>query len=262
MDGRAAAASDDGLTITAHVVKLVRCFVALADTLGDDFEIDQHLEALVDACLRSLPVAGGAVWLVDSLGGPSVAASSDSDVEALGQLQLLLDDGPGLACLRDAGQSVVVRLAEESERWHGFVRAARAAGFGTMLAIPLRQNGETIGALELYDPAPQPLGTEHLELAEAFAEVAAIGMVQYRSRVRSNRRAEQLQRALTSRLIVEQAKGILSERGQISADESFERLRAFARSARHPLHDVAAAVVDRRLAADDVLGAQRPPGDN
>lgn len=258
MEGRTAA-SDGALTISAHVVELVRCFVALADTLGEDFEIDQHLEALLDATLRSLPVAAAAVVLVDTRGGHTVAASSNAEVEALEQLQLLLHDGPALDCLRDGGRPVVVRLTEESERWPGFVRAARAAGFGSSHAIPLRQSDETIGTLDLYDPAPDPLQTEHIELAEAFAKVAAIGMLQHRSRVRSHRRAEQLQRALSSRVIVEQAKGILCERGQISADEAFERLRAFARSARLPLRDVAAAVVERRLPADDVLRAPRPP---
>lgn len=259
MDGRTAASGDGGLTVSARVVELVQVFVVLADTLADDFEVDQHLEALVAACLRSLPVEAAGVVLVDSLGGTSVAASSGDKVEALERLQLLLDEGPALACLHDGGAPVGVRLADESERWPGFVRAARAAGFGSTQAIPLRQREETIGTLDLYDAAPHPLEAEHLALAEAFAQAAAIGMLQYRSRVRADRRAEQLQRALSSRVILEQAKGALSAHGEISAEECFERLRAFARTVRQPLHEVAAAVVERRLAADDVLNAPRPP---
>jgi len=258
MDGRTAAAGD-GLTISTHVVELVRCCVTLADSLGEDFEIDRHLEALVGACLRTLPVAAAAVMLVDSVGEPVVVASSNHEVEALEQLQLRLDEGPALECLRDSGVPVVVELAQESERWHSFVRAARAAGFGTTHAIPLRQGGVTLGSLHLYDAAPHPLQGAHLELATALAEIAAVGMVQYRSRVHAYRRAEQLQRALETRVVIEQAKGILSERGRLGAEEAFERLRGYARSARHSLHDVAAAVVDRRLDPDEIL--RRTAGD-
>ena len=258
MDGRTSA-TGDGLTTSVHVVELVGNFVRLADTLSDDFEIDRHLEVLVRACMKSLPVAGAAVVMVDAIGGPIVAAASDDDVHALERLQLFLDHGPALDCLRDGGAPVAVRLAEQAERWPVYVQEARAAGFESALVIPMRQSQQMLGALALYDHAPHPLPREHLQVAEGLARVATIGLLQHRSRTGSQRRADQLQQALNTRVVIEQAKGALAQHGQISAEDSFERLRAHARSSRQSLYDVAAAVVDRRLAADDVLTTPRPP---
>jgi GAF domain-containing protein len=134
-------------------------------------------------------------------------------------------------------------LAAEQARWPIFVPAALAAGFRSVLAVPLRLRGQTIGGLNLFNDRAEPLTTEDQRLAQALADVATVGILQQRSTHRQTVLAEQLQHALNSRVVIEQAKGVIAERNEATMDEAFAALRKYARDHNLKLSEVALAVV-------------------
>jgi GAF domain-containing protein len=138
--------------------------------------------------------------------------------------------------------------------WPRFIGHTLDTGYRSVHAVPMRLRTETIGALNLFGIEPRALGPNELRIAQALADVATIGILQERAIRRRDVLAEQLQLALNSRVIIEQAKGVLAERGQLEMDRAFELLRRHARSSQQRLSDVALGVVNRTIAADVVLG--------
>jgi transcriptional regulator with GAF, ATPase, and Fis domain len=263
MDGRCAA-SDDGLTVSARVVELTRHFVVLADSLVEEFDDADLLGELVDACAWALGVEAGGLLAREADDVLEPAAASSGQVAALEKVQAQSERGPGFDCLR-AGTQVVAVLADAADRWPEFVAAALAAGFCGVHSIPLRRRSETVGVMDLFVSTSDGLDDDEVQVGRALAEVATIGILQHRAREQATLRARQLQTALTSRVLIEQAKGMLAERSGLSPAESFDRLRAYARATRSPVQSVAEAVVGRQIPADRVIRGMevpppRPPG--
>jgi hypothetical protein len=177
-----------------------------------------------------------------------VAASSNEEVRLLELFELQNEDGPCLECFV-SGQAVEAGdlLEAERDRWPGFARAATASGFRSVVALPLRLREETIGALNLFRVQPGALMSQDRSLAQAMADVATIGILRERGSRRREVLARQLQDALSSRIIIEQAKGVIAERQEVHVDAAFELLRARARSHGEPLSDVARRVVANEL---------------
>jgi GAF domain-containing protein len=222
---------------------LAATFVMLADTLVDDYDVVELLDSLVRSCVEILGVTAAGLLLNDQKGNLSVVASSSEESRLLEVCQLQSDAGPCLDCVR-AGASVISDdLAQDRARWPLFVAAALDAGFHSVFAVPLRLRDQTIGGLNLFGSAPGPVSLADQLLAQALADVATIGILQQRSAHRSSLLAEQLQYALNSRIMVEQAKGVLTERHQVSMDLAFNALRRHARNNNLKLAEVAQAVV-------------------
>lgn len=239
--------------------QLADAFVELADTLVSDYDVVDLLDGLVTHCVRLLEVAAAGLMLADQRGSLQVLASSTEQTRLLELFQLQSDQGPCLECFA-AGQPVSVPdLAAVADRWPVFVPAAQESGYAAVHALPLRLRTETIGALNLFTTAIGDVPAGDLKLAQALADVATIGILQERAIHRSELLTEQLQGALNSRVIIEQAKGFLTDRGNIDTDEAFTRLRAYARSSNTRLTQVAGDLVAGTLAADAVLAAQPVP---
>ena len=223
---------------------LADTFVTLADTLVDDYDIVDLLDQLVAGCLELLGVAAAGLLLDDQQGNLVVVASSSEEARLLEVFQLQNNEGPCLECVR--GGVVVARghLDQERQRWPLFVPAALEAGFQSVAAVPLRLRAQTIGALNLFNPDTEPISDEDQRLARALADVATIGILQQRSVQHGHLVGEQLQHALNSRVVVEQAKGILAERGDLTMVQAFQVLRGYARNHNLKLTDVASSVVD------------------
>src|SRR5215212_1827635 len=194
--------------------QLADAFVELADTLVADYDVLEFLHALAGHCVDLLDVDAAGLMLADRGGVLRVAASSSDDLE----------DGDGT-------------------RWPRFGSEATAAGFRSVLALPLRLRSETIGALNMFRAGAGPLGTVDRSLAQALADVATIGILQERGSQRREVLARQLQEALTSRVVIEQAKGVIAERLGLHVDEAFDLMRSYARSQSEKLSDVADRVV-------------------
>ena len=171
-----------------------------------------------------------------------VAASSER-TRLLELFQLQTDQGPCVDCFH-SGQPISVADLPSAGRWPHFTLAAAEVGFAAVHALPMRLRTEVIGALNLFDVNPGALGAEKLRVGQALADVATIGLLQQRAIHRHDALTEQLQTALNSRILIEQAKGVLAERLQLDVADAFTLLRSSARSRNRRLSELARAVVD------------------
>jgi GAF domain-containing protein len=230
---------------------LSRAFVRLADTLVDEYDIIDVLDQLVGYCVELLAADAAGLLLVDSRGTLRVVASSSEDANLMELLQLEADEGPCMECFGSGLPVSVADLGDAASRWPRFVAAvAQRGAFRSVHALPLRLRGETIGAMNLFHRQPGPLPEADLALGQALADVATIGILSERSIRRDEVLSEQLQTALTSRAIIEQAKGVLAQHGGLSMHAAFDRLRGYARNRNKRLSEVARQVVEGDLGAD------------
>ena len=222
---------------------LADTFVLLADTLVDDYDVVDLLDHLVHACLSLFGVAAAGILLDDQRGSLAVVASSSEESRLIEVFQLQNNEGPCLDCVR-TGMSVTSEdLTTESDRWPLFVPAVVEAGFRSVTAVPLRLRTQRIGGLNMFGLGVGSLAADDRRLAQALADVATIGILQRRSTHRTNVVAEQLQHALSSRIVIEQAKGVLAERLNLDMDAAFAALRKHSRDHNLKLTDVALSVV-------------------
>jgi GAF domain-containing protein len=230
---------------------LSRAFVGLADTMVDDYDIIDLLDRLVGYCVELLAADAAGLLLADSQRDLRVVASSQEDAEVMELLQLQADQGPCVECFRTGGPVSVADLADAAGRWPVFVAAiAERGAYRSVHALPLRLRGEAIGALNLFHRQPGVLPDADLAVGQALADVATIGILQERAIRRGEVVTEQLQAALNSRVIIEQAKGVLAQHGHLTMDAAFDRLRRYASTHNARLSEVARKVVETNLATD------------
>src|SRR5688500_12126665 len=189
-------------------VQLADVFVEMADALVDDFDVIDFLHVLTERCVQLLGVSAAGLLLSDQSTLQVVAASSER-TRLLELFQLQTDQGPCVDCFR-TGKPVSVADLPSAGRWPQFTAAAAEVGFAAVHALPMRLRTEVIGALNLFDTEPGPLDDGRLRVGQALADVATIGLLQQRAIRRRDVITEQLQIALNSRILIEQAKGVLA----------------------------------------------------
>jgi transcriptional regulator with GAF, ATPase, and Fis domain len=219
-------------------------FVELADTLVDDFDVVDFLHQVTARCADVLDVAAAGVLLTDQQGALQVVAASTEETRLLEVLQLQTDRGPCIECFRTGSPVAVPDLGARAERWPQFVTEASRLGYASTHALPMRLRSEVIGALNLFSTQPQALDEVTVRLGQALADVATIGLLQARAIRHREVLTEQLQSALNSRIVIEQAKGVIAERRRLDMDQSFSMLRGAARSGNRRLSELAREIVD------------------
>jgi GAF domain-containing protein len=240
---------------------LVRTLVELADSLVEDFDVIEVLSVLSDRCVEALDVAAAGVMLASSRGELQVVASSSESMRLLELFEIQSDEGPCVDCFRSGHPVTCPDLSTEIRRWPQFAALAMTDGFASVYSLPMRLRGRTIGALNLFRSNSTDLHEADLLAAQALADVATIAILQHRVTVESQLLNEQLSQALTSRIVIEQAKGKVSEATGLSVDESFRRLRHHARSNNLRLGDLAVRIADGSLAStalDPLPGPKAP----
>ena len=230
--------------ITVDTELLSDTFVDLADTMVDDFDVIDFLHMLTDRSVRLLSVSAAGVVLADPRGVLRVAAASSDEAGLIELFQVQNDQGPCLDCFRTGQPVTAADLAGPGQRWPRFAAAATRAGFGAVEALPMRLRDQVIGALNLFSARTGPLGPAELRIGQGLADVATIGLLQERNVRRAETLAEQLQAALNSRVVIEQAKGKLAERAALDMNQAFTLLRQHARNTNQRLTDVARYVID------------------
>jgi GAF domain-containing protein len=236
--------------------RLARTLVQLADSLVDDFDVVDLTVLLTERCVELLDASAAGLLLLNVRGSLNLMAATSEATEVVELFQIQSDEGPCRDCIHTGAPVNVADLAEETERWPRFAPVAVEAGFRAAHAVPMRLRAQVLGALNLFRAEPTMVERSDLAIAQAFADIATIALLQARAIHESHLVADQLEEALNSRILIEQAKGILSERGGVGMDEAFARLR-FARSRQRYLSDVAQEVVDGGLRPAEILGARR-----
>ena len=214
-------------------------FVDLADTMVADFDVIDFLHMLTDRSVRLLPASAAGVLLADPRGELRVAAASSEAAGLVELFQIQNDQGPCLDCFRTGRPVTAADLTSPGQQWPRFAAAATAAGFRAVQALPMRLRDQVIGALNLFAATSGPFGPAELRLGQALADVATIGLLQERNVRRSETISEQLQAALNSRVVIEQAKGKIAERHGLDMDQAFTLLRDHARNTNQRLTDLA-----------------------
>jgi len=239
---------------------LTQAFVSIANSLVDGADVVELLSGLTTDCARLLDVASAGLLLADGHGALHVVAASSERTRDLEMFQLQSEQGPCLDCYRTGVPVEVDDLAAAAERWPNFVEAAVAAGFASVHAVPLRLRETVLGALNLFGSEVGPLQPDDLDLAQALAHVASIALVAERAAGDRETINQQLQHALTSRIAIEQAKGVLAQVGNLEMDQSFAALRRYTRDHNRRLSEVAQEVVSRQLSGVELLAYAESKG--
>jgi GAF domain-containing protein len=249
--------------------RLAQTFVELADTLVGGFDLMEFLHMLTERCVELLEVGAAGLLLADAHGTLQLVAASTEQARVAELFQIQNDEGPCLDSFR-TGQPVIVpdiTASEATARWPRFAAAAAETGFAAVHAIPMRLRDQVIGTLNLFGTTPDGLDPAVARAARALVDIATIGILQERATREQELVAGQLQVALNSRVIIEQAKGILAERMRVTPDQAFIVLRAYSRTHNYPLTQLAGDVISGT--ADMLAGSPartqpartRPAGD-
>lgn len=227
---------------------------ALVDGGGDVVEI---LERLAACAVTVLDLAGAGVALRNDDGALESVVATDGRARRMEHAQVAEADGPCFHAFR-SGEVIAVEDLEADSRWPAHHDTARAVGYRGVVGVPMPVGEAPIGALNLYDSDPRAWTAEELDAATLLANMAAGYVAMSRSLADSQVLTEQLQHALDSRVLIEQAKGMLSARHGVDVDEAFERIRAHARTNRRRVAEVARYLVEGRLRLDDLEAGDQP----
>jgi transcriptional regulator with GAF, ATPase, and Fis domain len=223
--------------------QLGEIFVEVADTLVEDFDLIEYLQRVTTATSELFDARAAGLLLADQRGRLQLMAASDERAENLELFQVQADEGPCQDCYREGTPVVNADLRAATERWPQFAPRAVAAGYRSVHAFPLRLRGHVYGALNMFGSDVGDMTVTEARIVQALTDVATIGLVQQRTIRQGEALSEQLQGALNSRVVVEQAKGVLAQIHGTTPDQAFERLRSYSRSNRTHLSELAQAVV-------------------
>ena len=238
--------------IGARESLLIATIVELADNLVDDFDVIDVLTLLSDRCVLAVDVDAAGVMLTSPGGEPQYIASSSESMRMLELFQIQVNEGPCVDCIRSGGAIVNYALSETDARWPRFSPLAIEHGYASVHCMPLRLRGRTIGALNLFRTHQGPLEEQDVLVAQGLADVATIAILQHRSALSATALNLQLSNALHSRIVIEQAKGIISQACNCDMEVAFARLRAHSRNRNLGLTFVALSVVEGKLRVIDL----------
>src|SRR5688500_3283761 len=237
--------------------RLAQVFVELADTTVEEFDVVDFLQILTERCVELVDTDAAGLMLADQRGPLQVVAYTDESARLLELFELQKKEGPCLDCFATGRVIPNIDLATASDRWPVFTEAARDLGFATCHALPLRLRRQVIGALNLFAVGTEPLSEDHLAVAQGLADIATIGLLHERAARDQVGLSEQLQAALHSRILIEQAKGVLSARAGTSVERAFRLMRAHARRTGSLLTAVAEGIVSGSIDAGQLQEAPR-----
>ena len=244
---------------TVSPQRLARVFVEVSDTLVDDFDLVDFLQMLASRTAELADASVVGIVLADTNGHLQFMAASEEDARLLELFQLQNDEGPCLDAFRLGTPVVNTDLQAARQRWPRFAPHAAAAGFTTVHAFPLRLRSQAIGALNVFGATAGPtLSEDDIAIIQSLADMASIALLQERAIRRGEVLTEQLQGALNSRIVIEQAKGAVAQARGVSVDDAFLLIRTHARSHRQLLGDVAHTLVTAPGSMTELLTPEAP----
>jgi hypothetical protein len=238
---------------TVSAERLATLFVQVADTLVDEFDVVEFLQMLARRVADLFDTGEVGLMLADHRGRLTFMAASDESARLLELFQLQYGDGPCLDAFRTARPVTNVNLAAATDKWPRFAPRAARAGFESVHAFPLRLRKEVVGAMGVFGCATE-LDDADTQIVQSLADVAVIGLLQERTIRRGEILTGQLQGALNSRIVIEQAKGVVAQARGVSPDEAFILIRDFARRNNRRLSEVTDTIVTALPALPDLGG--------
>jgi len=237
-----------------RAAELAQAFVELAGALTNGYDVVELLDRLIQHCVHLLAVDAAGLVLADASGALKLMATTSEHARFLEVLQLHADSGPCVDCYRTGQPVNVDDLTVDGGRWPTLANTAQNGGYHAVHAVPLRFQEQTLGAMNLFNIKPGGLGATDHKIAKALAEVATLAILGQRTMRHSGEVAGQLQKALDSRVVIEQAKGMLAQQGGLAMTAAFAVLRQHARRNNQRVTDAARAVVDATLTLDAISG--------
>jgi len=238
---------------TVSAERLAKIFVEVADTLVDEFDLIAFMQMLADRISGLLGGPAVGLLLADPKGRLRFMAASEETAKLLELFQIQGSDGPCLDAYRTSEPVINADLRGATERWPRFVPVATSIGYRSVHAFPLRLRREVIGTLGVFGTEVGDLDETDAQIVQALADVAAIGLLHERAISRAEVLTEQLQAALTSRIIIEQAKGALAQARGVSVDVAFDAIRSYARRNNRRLSDIANLIVTDVASLPDIM---------
>jgi len=231
--------------------RLMEAFVEMADTLVDDFDLVDFLHHMTDHTAAISGSSSVGLLLGDEHGRLNFMAATSTGAEHLELYQLQTREGPCVDSVRSGKPVIVTDLHQATHRWPSFAPMAVAAGFGSVHAFPMRLRDRVVGALNVFGVEVAPLDETDARVIQALADVATISLLQERALAAASTLTQQLQGALSSRILIEQAKGVIAASNDVTLRQAFESLRKYARSHHVLLSDLAARVIDREVSPSE-----------
>jgi len=249
---------DQGLDDPPRETRLVEALVKLTDTLVAGYDLAELLQYLVDTSVDLLDAAAAGLVLADRHGQLQALAATSEHTDLLEAVQIRTGHGPCMDCYTTGQPQSITDLKADVDRWPQFAPLALDQGIRSVHAVPMRERNRTIGALNLFRTRPGELAHADRRAAQALADAATIGILRQRDAEETPELNARLEHALAGRAVIQQAKGILAQYGQLDMDQAFTALRALAEHHHLPLTEIAAAVVFRRRDPADLLFASVP----
>jgi GAF domain-containing protein len=241
--------------------RLIETFVTLTDSLVDDYDVVEVLQILVDRAVELFDAAAGAIHLADRDGTLKVVASTSERSSFFGLLQLNAGEGPCITAVTSGDLVTAETVDDLRAHWPRFAEASSEHGYAGVHAIPMRLRDTIVGSLNLFRETEGALNGADARAAQALADVATISLLQQRTIESATLATAQLQRALDTRIAIEQAKGYLARAAGVDMDTAFGMIRQYARSRQRRLGDVAAAVAREEVPLEEVVGRTPVAGD-
>jgi GAF domain-containing protein len=246
------------MTDSEHVADSTReerindAFVRVAGTLVDNYDVLDLLSTLMNTCTDLLGVQAGGILIADGAGELELVASTSEEAEIVEIMIVAAGAGPCVDCFNTGASVSVADIETDTGQWPRFRRSALEQGFRAAHATPLRLHGEVIGAMNLLSTGAGALSARDSQLAQALADVATVGILHERSFREPGIVAAQLHFALDTRILVEQAKGVLAQVRSCTMTEAFNALRSYAREHDTTLRAAAEGVVNRTISAESL----------
>lgn len=234
--------------------RVLSAVVRLVDTLLDDFDVVDLLTELTEQCAELLDVASAGFLLADPLQRLHLLAATSEQTREVELFQLQAEEGPCVDCYRTGEPVLVADVATQVERWPQFVPTAIDAGFASVHAVPMRAAGSVLGALGLFGTQPGELTEADRLVSQTLAHIACVAVLQEHPPTLSTV-LPPLRAALAGRVLVEQAKGFLSETLGVSVERAFTLLRHYSRAQGQHLTDVARRLMRDRHARPELIRA-------
>lgn len=232
---------------------LLAALFAALDLFVGDFDVIELSQRLVDACSGATGGADAGLLVADPRRDLQLLASTSEESELLELLRVEALDGPSRHTFRTGRPTAVPDLRDTNHRWPEFCERAVDYGYRSAFAMPVRCYRHSVGALTVLAEAPAALDASGMRAGQALADLAGVGITAHLLLPRLEELPAQLPRALHARIVIEQAKGVLAERGGIEMAEAFDRLRTYAGKTGMRLAELAAAIVDGTVDAGEAL---------